>query len=181
MTATINISEQELVTRLQNKDSSVLELLYANYSKALYGVIFQIVKDRELGEELLQETFLKIWTKSHQYDPKKARLFTWMLTIARNKAIDATRTVRFKGRSKIQSLDTDVTNDTYSPSIELNTDVIGIRELVKKLNTKYMQVIDLLYFQGYTQAETAEELDLPLGTVKTRIRTAVQLLKDFVS
>ncbi|MEO1436805.1 MAG: sigma-70 family RNA polymerase sigma factor, partial [Bacteroidota bacterium] len=118
MSAKINISEAQLVARLKQQDTGVLDLLYANYSKALFGVIFQIVKDRELAEELLQETFLKIWTKSHQYDPAKARLFTWMLTIARNKAIDASRTQKFKTQSQIQSLDDDVSTINYSPSIE---------------------------------------------------------------
>ena len=174
-------TEEEIVASLKAKDEQVLVILYENYSAALYGTIYRFLGDKKLAEEQLQETFLKIWKYADSYDPSKGRLFTWMLRIARNTAIDVTRSKRFREQNKIQDLDNSVStiNNTYK--IEQHTDDIGIKELIEKLNTKYAQIIDKIYFQGYTQAETAKELDLPLGTVKTRTRKALGLLKQYLT
>ena len=180
MVNTKNITEEELVRLLKNKDERVLNILYEKYSLSLFGVIHRVLNNQELSEERLQECFLKIWKNGDKYDPKKGRLFTWMLTIARNLAIDTTRTKHFREQGKIQNLENSVTIIEKVNSVEMNTDEIGIRDLIKKLNTKYAQIIDVIYFQGYTQSEAAKELDLPLGTVKTRTRKALALLKGYI-
>ncbi len=180
MANTKKITEEELVRLLKNKDERVLNILYEKYSLSLFGVIHRVLNDQELSEERLQECFLKIWKNADKYDAKKGRLFTWMLTIARNLAIDTTRTKRFREQGKIQNLENSVSIIEKVNSVEMNTDEIGVRDLIKKLNTKYAQIIDVIYFQGYTQSEAAKELDLPLGTVKTRTRKALTLLKDYI-
>lgn len=172
------MKEEDIVRLLHQKDEQVMAVLYEKYSIALFGVIHRMLTDQKLAEEQLQECFLKIWNYADKYDPQKGRLFTWMLQIARNTAIDATRTKRFKQEQKIQNLEKSVSIIERSNPVKFNTDQIGIRELVEKLNTKYALIIDTIYFRGYTQAEAAEELDLPLGTVKTRVRKALRLLKD---
>ncbi len=179
MTNHKNISEEQLVALLQSKDKQVLAILYEKYSHALFGVIYKLLGDQKLAEEQLQECFLKIWTYGAKYDASKGRLYTWMLRIARNVAIDATRTKRFKQRNKTQHLDHAVSAIERANQVELNTDTIDIKELIEELNTKYAQIIDKIYFQGFTQAETAKALDLPLGTVKTRTRKALEILKTY--
>lgn len=178
--ATYQVTEEELVSLLQSKNERVLAILYEKYSVALFGTIFRLLGNQALAEEQLQECFMKIWNYGATYDASKGRLFTWMLRIARNCAIDATRTKSFKQAKKNQDLETSVSIIERANSVELNTDDIGIQELIKQLNTKYAQIIDTIYFQGYTQAEAAERLSLPLGTVKTRTRKALELLKEFL-
>ncbi len=173
-----HIDEEQLIDLLKSKDQKGMDILYNNYSLALFGVIHRITENKELSEDLLQDTFLKIWNNFSKYDPNKSRLFTWMLTIARNTTIDTCRTKKHQISQKIQTLDTNVNNINRLKQAHINTDQIGIKELVEQLNTKYMEVIDLLYFQGYSQSDASKHLDLPLGTVKTRIRTAIKILKQ---
>ncbi len=177
----LNISQEELVTLLKNRDQSALSLLYENYSLALFGVIFRLLGDQELAEEQLQECFLKIWNNIESYDSSKGRLFTWMLMIARNTAIDAMRKKSFRVNEKTDTLESHVTIIEKANRVDLNVDHIGIKEVIAKLNSKYAKIIDLLYFQGYSQSEAAEYLALPLGTVKTRARTAIQTLKNLLN
>jgi len=176
-----DISEEQLVALLQSKEEKVLSILYERYSMALFGVIYRVLGDQKLAEDQLQECFLKIWNYAGSYDASKGRLYTWMLRIARNTAIDATRSKSFKQQQKIQNLDNSVNVIDRKKSFELNVDTIGVKELIKQLNTKYALVIDKIYFQGFTQAETAQELNLPLGTVKSRTRKALGLLKQYLT
>ncbi|TPE42920.1 sigma-70 family RNA polymerase sigma factor [Pontibacter mangrovi] len=144
------------------------------YSAALYGVIVRIVKTEEVAEDVLQEAFVKIWNSFDKYDAQKGRLFTWMLNVSRNLAIDKIRSLEYRMK---------VSTDTLSPAhqasfadIAFNTDHIGVREAVEKLSPEQKQIIDLMYFKGLTQSEIAEEHNIPLGTVKTRARSAVKVL-----
>lgn len=148
--------------------------MYDAYSGALFGVVLRIVQQRELAEQVLQDTFVKAWRYGASYDASKGRLFTWLLNIARNTAIDATRTAHFQKSRKTDSLD----NLVHSPGGEsINPDQIGVREVVSRLDEKYKLLIDLIYFKGYTQEEAAEETGIPLGTIKTRLRYAINELR----
>lgn len=172
--------ESRLVSLLQNRDKEGMNTLYDNYSHSLFGVIFKVVNNQELAEDVLQDCFIKIWQKIDAYDSSKGRLFTWMLNIARNLAIDVRRSKSFKKSQKVQSIDNDVyKNSAQVDSINVNT--IGVTEIVDKLDEKYKILVDLIYFQGYTQKEVSDELDIPLGTVKTRIKSAMNILKEIVN
>jgi RNA polymerase sigma-70 factor, ECF subfamily len=167
-----------IVALLRQDDKSAISLLYDNYSDALFGVILRIVQQETLAEEILQDTFLKIWKYRESYDESKGRFFTWMLNIARNTAIDQTRLKSFS--QKNQDIDNVVSIIDSREQGNLNVDAIGIRELIEKLPEEHRSIIDLVYFQGYTHIEAAETLSLPLGTLKTRLRLAiVQLRKTF--
>jgi RNA polymerase sigma-70 factor (ECF subfamily) len=123
---------------------------------------------------VLQDTFVKAWRNGSSYDENKGRLFTWLLNIARNTAIDATRSAHFQKSKKTDSLDAIV----YSPGGEsINPDTIGVRDMLGQLDDKYRLLIELIYFKGYTQEEAAEETGMPLGTVKTRLRFAISALR----
>lgn len=171
-------SESELVHLLQQRAASVFSYLYDNYSGALLSIICNIVKDEELANDVLQEVFVKIWRQIESYDSSKGRLFTWMLNIARNASIDTIRSKSFQNNQKNQELSENV----YSAAgaSQLNIDQIGLRKLVHQLKEEYRVLIDLSYFQGFTQDEISKMLDIPLGTVKTRLRTALIQLRGII-
>lgn len=175
-----NPSEPEIVIALQQKDAIMLKTLYTMYSSALYGVISRIVVHSEVAEDLLQETFVKIWQSSHQYDSSKGRLFTWMMNIARNLSIDKLRSKAFKNAGKNQDIENNVGYIEDKNKIVFNPDTVGVKQLVDNLKPDLRDVLYLVYFKGYTHVETAEKLSLPLGTVKTRVRLAIiELRKSF--
>ncbi|MEM9921100.1 MAG: RNA polymerase sigma factor [Bacteroidota bacterium] len=154
-----------------------MQTLYDDYAPALYGVIFRIVKSEELAEDVLQDTFVKIWKNGPDYDASKGSLFTWMLNIARNTAIDLIRSAHHRRRQHMESPD-----QAAHIGESFNVNHIGVNAIVDNLDEKYRKVIDLIYFQGYTHKEVVEELDIPLGTVKSRIRIALrELRKLFIS
>ena len=172
-------SEQQLVLALQQKDKTALSYLYDHYSGALFGVIVRIVKDQTLAEDILQETFVRIWRKISSYDPQKARLFTWMLTIARNRAIDLVRTKAHNHSQQHQPL-TQAAQKLSTPVNLAQTELFDLKDKVAHLSPVHQQVIDILYFQGYSQSEAAKALEIPLGTVKTRARTAIHQLRTLL-
>ncbi|HJP63336.1 MAG TPA: sigma-70 family RNA polymerase sigma factor [Mucilaginibacter sp.] len=176
----ISLSEEELVRALRNREKIAVEALYDMYSSSLYGVISRIVIDTATAEDVLQDTFVKIWNSFSSYSADKGRLFTWMVNIARNLAIDKIRSRDFKNQGKNQELENNVTfideqrNTVYKPEL------LGIKDLVETLKPEQKSILDLVYFKGYTHVEAADELGVPLGTVKTRLRMAiVQLRKHF--
>ena len=169
-----------LVEQFQKKDEKAFESLYNMYSESMHGVIFNIVRDADIAQEVMQDVFIKAWNKSDTYSSKKGRFFTWLLNIARNAAIDKTRSKNFK--KKKQNLNADFFVDIIetSESLDDSTDAIGIAKFVKKLAEKCKAVIELLYFKGYTQKEASEALDMPIGTIKTRNRNCIQELREMV-
>lgn len=168
------MQDQLLISRLQLQDRAAIGELYDAYGGALYGVVLRIVQSRELAQQVLQDTFVKAWRYGANYDDSKGRLFTWLLNIARNTAIDATRTAHFQHSRKTDSLDKLV---QQPGSDTLNPDHLGVRDLVNRLDEKYRMLIELVYFKGYTQEEAAEETGIPLGTIKTRLRYAISELR----
>ncbi len=173
----IKIEEEKLVKMLAERQEKSLEILYDNYSAAMYGVIHRIVQNDALAEDLLQDAFVKIWNNFLQYDSSKGRLFTWMINICRNLSIDKVRSKDFTNQNKNQDIEKIVSFEETLTTASYNPDTIGIKEIVRKLDPEYRKIIDLLFFEGYSQSEAAEKLNIPLGTVKTRSRAALQKLK----
>lgn len=177
MTASLP-SETLLVEALQRHDAAAFSMLYDNYSAAIFGIITRIVADNEAAEELLQDSFMKIWKNANQYDAAKGRLFTWMLNVARNVAIDHVRLK--KNQQKSNELDDSVLGAMEQRSLSAPLiDTLDIHQLTEKLAPEHRALVELIYLQGYTQAETAEALNMPLGTVKTRLRAALLQLRSF--
>lgn len=169
-----------MVIALKSRDITAMQALYDMYSGALLGVISRIVQPVEVAEDLLQETFIKIWNSSDGYDPTKGRLFTWMMNIARNLAIDKLRSKDFKNSGKNQDIENNVDFIDAQKEVTFNADTLGVKDMVNALKPELNIVLNMVYFKGYTHAEAAEELSLPLGTVKTRIRMAImELRKNF--
>jgi RNA polymerase sigma-70 factor (ECF subfamily) len=173
-------TEEELIQLLKARDETAFSSLYDNYSGAVYGVISRIVPEEESAQDILQETFVKVWNHFASYDASKGRLFTWLINIARNMAIDHTRSRLYKADLKNQSLSNSVNKINRQQSSQQNTDTIGLKSFVGKLKPEHKEIIDLLYFGGYTQEEVSKELNMPLGTVKTRTRAALQQLRELL-
>ena len=171
-------SEPELVQLLREKSQHVFSYLYDNYSGALLSIIRNIVSEEELANDVLQEVFVKIWKQIDSYDSSKGRLFTWMLNIARNASIDMIRSKSFQNSRQNRELTEDVY--TAGGTSETKTDQIGLRKLVHNLKEEYRVLVELSYFQGFTQDEIAKMLNMPLGTVKTRLRTALIQLREII-
>lgn len=175
----ISLSEEELVLGLQRREKIAADALYDMYSASLFGVIVRIVNDQAIAEDILQDTFVKIWHSFASYNTTKGRLFTWMVNIARNLAIDKIRSKDFKNQTKNRELENNVTfideqrNTVYKPEL------LGVKELVEQLKPEQKSILDLVYFKGYTHVEAADELGVPLGTIKTRLRTAIIQLRKY--
>ncbi len=169
-----------LILQFQKKEVKAYEKLYAMYCDSISGVIQNIVKNNDVTQEITQDVFIKAWHKADTYSAKKGRFFTWLLNIARNAAIDYTRSKKFK-ESK-QNLNADFFVDILetSKSLDKTTNTIGLKEFVTKLGDTCKSVIELLYFKGFTQKEAAEELEMPLGTVKTRNRSCIGELRTML-
>ena len=174
------MTQEELLPLLLRKEERGFTLLYDMYSKSLFAVISNFISDREEAEDVLQEAFVKIWKNIETYNQSKGRLYTWMLNITRNSAIDKLRSKGFNNSKKNLSSDNFVHLLDDSNKLTSMIDSIGLREFVKKLKPKCIQIIDLLFFKGFTQQEAAEELEIPLGTVKTQNRMCMNDLRNFL-
>ena len=175
------MEQEKLIKELLKKDDKSFTLLYDNYSKSLYGVIFNLIKNREEAEDVLQEVFVKIWNNIDSYNESKGRLYTWMLNIARNSTIDKLRSKGYNNSQKNLQADNFVYVMEDSSRTINKIDAIGIKEFVKKLKPKCIQIIELLFFQGFTQQEASEELQIPLGTVKTQNRNCMNDLRMMIN
>lgn len=172
-------SQEELIRLVRSRDQAAFSYLYDNYSRALFGIINTILSDIPESEDVLQKTFMKIWDNFNTYDPEKGRLYTWMLNIARNLAIDATRSKHEKMKTKIRS----TSDNVYAFENRLSggenpNDLMGLKTIIEGLKDEHKQVIELAYFEGYTQEEMSKQLNLPLGTVKTKVRQALIRLRE---
>ncbi|CAD7802057.1 ECF RNA polymerase sigma factor SigK [Chryseobacterium aquaeductus] len=172
-------SEEELIASLREKSESGFHHLYDHYSGALYGVILRIVQSKEYTEEIIQDVFMKIWNSIHQYDTAKGRFYTWMINIARNTAIDYLKSKSFQNELKNQTLPDFVYNNAELSTTN-NSDFIGFSKVLETLESDKQEIINLAYYQGYTQSEISEKLNMPLGTVKTKMRNALMKLKDLL-
>lgn len=173
-------SEEELVALLQDRNQSAFSYLYDNYAAALYGIVFRMVEDTPLSEDILQEAFIKIWNNFKQYDNTKGRLFTWMINITRNLTIDTLRSKGYKKQKKISQDENSVTDYRDKSISDDKFDTIGLRKQLQYLKPDQKIIIDLAYFNGYTQEEISKEMNIPLGTVKTRMRTAIIELRKLL-
>ncbi|HRI19707.1 MAG TPA: RNA polymerase sigma factor [Panacibacter sp.] len=175
MTTTLVKDTNQLPDLLKLKSREAFESLYDNFSPALYGVICKMVQNTGTGEELLQDVFVKIWKNIDRYDASRGTLFTWMLNITRNTCIDYLRSSRHKMQMQLNGAPLE--SISVGAELNYNPENSELRGLALKLEHKYRQIIDLVYFWGYSQEEVSQMLNIPLGTVKTRSRNGLQELR----
>ncbi|HET8736736.1 MAG TPA: RNA polymerase sigma factor [Pricia sp.] len=170
--------EKHIVELLRERNEKAISLLYEHYGATLLGVANKVTRDENLAQDVLQESFVKIWKKSHTYDASKAKLFTWLFRITRNTAIDKLRSVKTKSGKEIQI---DV-SDVYNLGVNsTKPELIDVHENLGRIESKYQIVLDALFFQGMTQQEASDELDIPLGTIKSRLKIGLRELKKIYS
>ncbi len=180
MPAQKKYSEEQLVTLLKGSDEYAYAYLYDNYSKALFGVITHTVFNTEEAEDILQTVFVKIWNNIQSYNPEKGRLYTWMLNIARNAVIDYSRSKQGQINAKIhesENIENDINKQYFSYA---NYDDLEIKNLLKELNKDHQTILNMAYYEGYTQVEISNKLNLPLGTVKTKVKQAITILRKII-
>ena len=169
--------QADLVYRLQQKDEQAFAMLYKNYGQALLNIVKKVLHDDvELARDVLQEAMVKIWNNIQTYDSSKGTLFTWMLNVCRNMAIDKTRSKDFKNQSRNQSFDL-VSFIKESHTEMPKPELIGVSKMLNVLSADQRLVVDTVYMLGYSHSEAAEKLNMPVGTVKTRLRAAITELK----
>ncbi len=169
----MKVEEKTILKLISEKSDLALSKLYDLYAGALYGMILPIAKDEKLAQDILQETFIKIWTKIDSYDPNKAKLFTWMYQIGRNTAIAAHRKKAKIHTENIQNLINNVSSSKAGSLQQKNE----LHQMMDKLEPKYQKVVRSLFLEGMTQKELSEETGIPLGTIKTRLRIALRELR----
>jgi RNA polymerase sigma-70 factor, ECF subfamily len=172
--------EDQLVASLKAKERLAFDYLYDHYSNALYGVIDRIVQSEEIANDVLQESFVKIWKNIDHYSKEKGSIFTWMLNVCRNMAIDTIRSKQYKNETQNQNIEDYVITIDNKENIQAKVDHIGLKEVIEKLRPEHKILIDKVYFEGYTQEEISKELNIPLGTVKTRLRSAIMQLREVI-
>lgn len=171
--------ERDLVLALKAGEPASIEKLYKMYAPSLLGIISSVIKNDDIAEDVLQESFLKIWRSIGQYDPDKGRLFTWMARLSKNTAIDLLRSrgeLNSARNEDVEGLIVEIDQLHYT---NYNPDTLDLKKLLSLLTPIQMRILNLIYFEGYTQLEVAEELSIPVGTVKTRVRSAILMLRSF--
>ena len=178
-------SEEKLIQLLIDKDPQALEQLYQRYERPIYAFAYRIVGEEMMAEEVMQELFLRVWHSVHRYDSSKAKFSTWMFTLTRNISIDL---IRKKGRrvsaqpvkdETLHSVKDTSQNVERQMEDQMLTD--EIKEALQELNGEQQDVVEWIYFQGYTQQEVSETHAIPLGTVKSRSRLALRNLQKHIS
>ncbi len=175
-------TEVGLVERLKRRESAAMGELYDRYGKLVYSVIFRIVREQSIAEDLAQEAFLRVWNRVQFFDAEKGALGPWVLAVARNRAIDHLRSAA--GRMSGKATDLDGPLEHPAAFVNLERDIMNsdrarlLRAAMEKLNAKQREVIELAYYEGLSQSEMAERMNQPLGTVKSWVRTALKILRS---
>jgi RNA polymerase sigma-70 factor (ECF subfamily) len=173
--------DEELARRLQRREPEAMTELYDRFGRLAWSVIMAIVRDAAVAEDLVQETFLRVWNRVHAFEPGKGALGPWLLTVARNRAIDHVRSVSARMDRRVYELDV---REHPSLFVNMEREVLNtdharvIRKAIAKLNANQQKVIELAYYEGLSQTEMAERMGEPLGTVKTWVRTALKVLRE---
>ena len=184
-----NARDRDLLKRIAKKDPVALSLLYDQYNRLLFGLLLSILKKRTEAEDLWQDVFSNIWEKADQYDPDRGTGYTWIVSLTRNKGIDRLRSKVYKEQKK-QSTSLDDEN-VFHPLFSKENDPLEdtilsdraemVKNALMQISEKQRTVIQISYFDGLSQSEISEEYDIPLGTVKTRMRDGMMKLRDILS
>jgi RNA polymerase sigma-70 factor, ECF subfamily len=180
MAVQIRADDSGLVARMQRRDPQALAELYDRYGAVTYSLILRVVRDTGIAEDLVQETFLRVWNRVSGFDAQKGSIGPWLLAVARNRAIDYLRSAGGRERNAVEYEESD------HPSLycDMEKDILAsdkarkVKSAIDKLPANHRQVIELAYFEGLSQTEMAERMGQPLGTVKTWVRTALKNLRD---
>jgi len=173
-------TDADLIERLQRREPKALAQLYDLYGRLAYSLILRVVHDAATAEDLLQETFLRVWSRAQGFDPRKGAIGPWLLAVARNRAIDYLRSASGQSRNtlELEAIDHPSLYVDMERGLLQSDRIRRVKAAMEKLPAGQRQVIELAYFEGLSQTEIAERLGQPLGTVKTWARTALRSLRE---
>jgi RNA polymerase sigma-70 factor (ECF subfamily) len=173
--------DRNLAERLKRREPSVMGDLYDRYGKLVFSLIYRIVRDIGVAEDLVQETFLRVWNRAQGFDAERGALGAWLLAVARNRAIDYVRSSGGKmsrGALELEAAEHPSVFVNFEAEVLSQDRARRVRGALGRLNENQRHVIELAYFEGLSQSEMAERMGQPLGTVKTWVRTALKNLRD---
>lgn len=161
-------SEKKIIALLRDGDKQAIVLLYNQFAAVLYAFIYKIVKNKEEAESLVKDCFIQAWKNHHQYDPSKGRLFTWLISNARSLSLPKAKdgAVFISGHKNIHMPD------------NIHAEHLDFKEQILRVRPEQKDLIDLIFFKGYNHIEAAKNVKIPLGTAKTRLRTAIFELRN---
>ena len=171
----------DLAARLKRREPTAMGELYDRYGRLAYSLIYRIVRDVGVAEDLVQETFLRVWNRAQGFDAERGALGPWLLAVARNRAIDYVRSAggkMAKGALELEYAERPALFINFEADVLSQDQARRVRAALEKLNENQRHVIELAYFEGLSQSEMAERMGQPLGTVKTWVRTALKNLRE---
>jgi RNA polymerase sigma-70 factor, ECF subfamily len=169
------VSDTELLVRVAKRDREAFEVLYRRYIRSVFGLALQRLRDRERAEDATQETFAAVWRSAGSYKPERGPAAPWLYAIARNAVVD-----RLRARDDLPVEPPDMTSDEPGPADRAESSYVSwrVHRALETLPVREREVVELAYWSGLSQSEVASFLDIPLGTVKTRTRSALAHLAD---
>ena len=177
--------DADLMRRIALQDEKALDIFYARYSTPVYSLLLRILRKEGEAEDLLQEIFLQIWHKAYRYQARKGDVSVWLITLARNRAIDRLRSKDYRQHGEMRGseeleflLDLDVEANPFQSVLRSEHRAI-VRRALSSLPKNQRKVLEMAYFDGHTLPEIARKLRKPLGTVKTQSRLGMIRLRDF--
>ena len=169
--------QEEIIELINNRDERGMELLYDNYSNALFAIAMSIVRNQKLAEDVLQKSFVKVWINIDKYKGSKGALFTWLSALTRNTALDMKKSKSYTQSQRTNELNISIHESSAS---QISSDGMDVESLLQHLEPKYKLVLDYVYLKGYTQQELSDEKGIPLGTIKTRLKKALELVRTYL-
>ncbi len=174
-----NSADELLIRLIAEKDQSALSMFYDNRSKLIYSLVFNIVKSVPDAEEVTEDVFFKVWQKADTYDKSKGSVLAWLVTIARRMALDRTRSKHYKHQQSDVTMEEAFVHSEAGTAYVTNPgDKTDVNRALENLDNSHRELIDLSYYQGMSQTQIADQLDMPLGTVKSRMRSALKQLRQ---
>lgn len=173
--------DTQLAQRLKAREPQAMSELYDRYGRLAYSLIYRVVRNPAAVEDLVQETFLRVWNRAQSFDPRKGALGPWVLAVARNRAIDYLRSVDGRmaaGAMELDRLENPALFSDFEDSALSLDRAKRLKGAFEKLTPNQRMVIELAYYEGMSQTEMADKLNQPLGTVKTWVRSALKILRD---
>lgn len=167
----------DLYDKIVSRDTNSLETLYDRYESLLYSFIYKITQDKQSSEEVLQDVFMKIWNQKAQFDSSKGKMSTWLITISRNLAIDYIRKRKTTPYEYDEERDNIKTDNIPESELITKEEAEQIKGCIDELDAKQQAIVYLFYFKGFNHKEISNTLEIPLGTVKSRLRLSIQHLK----
>ena len=175
------LADEQLVTLVSQGERDALAALYDRHGKAVFGLVLHILRDPARAEEAAQDVFLSLWLRAATYQPQRGKFQSWLLAMAHHRAIDELRRARRQQATLEQegrlTLLVDLPQDSVEKGAQRQEESEAVRNALAVIPAEQRQVIEMAYFKGYTQSEIAQQLQQPLGTVKTRMRLAMQKLR----